>query len=305
MTISTESIGVQMPRSARLVVTLPLSVVIATLGTKMLEQTIQCLNGGTCIPDEILVCIPEGVACEAQLDSHDNLRVVRTPCRGQVGQRAFGLSMARSPFVMQMDDDVLLPEDALGRLLAACEACGPGSALAPLLKNCQTGQYLTRYTRDFKGLLQNLVATVICGAPWGAARMGVIAPAGIGYAVDKDCCDGRSLVETEWLPGGCVICRREDLVTDSYFPFPGKAFCEDVMHSVLWRQRGVRLWVAPEIACCTYLAPMPADRAGILADYRARVHVIHLNGGSIARCRFWFAFFIVKQWVAKLLLRPH
>ncbi len=292
-----------MSRAARVATTLPLSVVIATLGSKILEQTIQRLNGGTCIPNEILVCIPEGASCEAELGSHANLRIVETPCRGQVAQRAFGLSLSRNQYVMQLDDDVFLPEDALEGLLETCRSIGPGNAVAPIFKDCLTGQYLTRYTRDLKGYLQSIIAFLICGARWGSARMGTISSSGIGYSVDKNYCQGISIVEVEWVPGGCVMCGKADLVTENYFPFPGKAFSEDIIHSLHWRQRGVRLWALPNIACCTCIVPMPSDWSGIRADYRARVHVVNMIGGSINRCRLWFAIYITKQVIRKIFCR--
>lgn len=281
---------------------LPVSVVIATLGGKALEETIGHLRRADASPNEILVCIPEGVDYEACLAEDSVLRVVRTPVRGQVAQRAYGLALVRNPYVMQLDDDILFDDQGFQRLLDTCIGVSPGTAIAPLLKNCESGQYLTRYTRDFRGFLQSAIAFLVCGAPWGAARMGKISPAGIPYGIDREYCNGQSLVESEWLPGGCVICRKADLVTESYFPFPGKAFSEDVIHSVLWRRKGVRLLVATDISCCTFIAPMPATSATIRADYRARAHVIAMNGGSLTRCRLWFSLFIAKQWLRKHLL---
>lgn len=281
---------------------LPVSVVIATLGGRDLEATLVRLRSGSRVPEEIMLCIPQGIVPEARFQEDDCLHVLWTSCRGQVAQRALGLAQVRNPFVLQMDDDVMLSPTALEQLFDVCSDATQPMAVAPLFKLCETGQYLTRYRSNLKGFLQSLSATVIGAAPWGARRMGRIDRSGIPYAVDPDYCNA-PLVETEWLPGGCVLCRREHLVCENYYPFPGKAYSEDVIHSVLWRQRGVRLWVAPHIECCTHVVPMPATSSGILADYRARAHLISLNGGSLLRCRIWFALFVVRQRLAGLLGR--
>lgn len=278
---------------------LPVSVVIATLGGRDLEATLGHIRSGSRVPEEIILCIPQGVVPEAQFQEDDCLQVLWTSCRGQVAQRAQGLVQVRNPFVLQMDDDVCLSSSALADLFELCGKAGKGSAVAPLFKHCKSGEYLTTYRDDLCGTLQSLSASLIGGAPWGARRMGRIDRAGIPYAIDKAHCQGKILVETDWLPGGCVLCRAEDLVLDSYFPFPGKAYSEDVIHSLLWRKRGVRLWVAPDIAVCTHVEPMSATLKQVRADYRARAYVVNLIGGSLLRCRVWFMVFFLRRLLSR------
>ena len=277
------------------------SVVIATLGAESLRDALALLFSGTRVPDEVLVCIPEQVVLEDYFSDMPCVRILRTPCRGQVSQRAYGLSRARNCYVLQMDDDVFLGPSALSELFSLCQQAGNAAAISPLLRDSETGDYLTSYRSDFRGSVKSLVATVVCGAPWGWRRMGKIDQAGIPYAVDRSCCGVDELVETEWLPGGCVICHKDALVTDEYYPFPGKAYSEDVIHSLVWRSRGIRLLVAPNIECCTRVVAMPATLAGIRADYRARAYVVALNGGSLLRCKLWFALFISRLWLSRLL----
>ncbi len=278
-------------------------VVIATLGGEVLRETLASLSSGTHVPDEVLVCIPENEGLTEDYSDLSRIRIVRTPCRGQVAQRAYGLRLTGSCYVIQMDDDVRLPEDGVEQLFKACLELGRGNAVAPIFKNCETGAYLTSYRRDMKGFLQNAQASAIGRAPWGSRRMGRIDRAGIPYAVDPNYCADGEVVETEWLPGGCVICHREDLVVDNYYPFLGKAYSEDVIHSIIWRQRGVRLWVATAITCCTQVVAMPTSIEGVRADFRARAYVVSMDGGSLWRCRLWFALFICRQWLARLLRR--
>jgi hypothetical protein len=115
------------------------------------------------------------------------------------------------------------------------------------------------------------------------------------YAVDRDYCAGSDLFEVEWLPGGCVLARTKDLVVDDYYPFAGKAFSEDVIHSLRWREKGVRLFVAPNIAVSTNITALPLTFSEIRSDYYARKYIVSLMGGSVVRCLCWFVWFILRE----------
>lgn len=273
---------------------LSLSVVIATLAGKELEQTIRYLRNGLSVPAEILVCIPENFTPQANIVEDECVRVIWTPCRGQVAQRAFGLAQAKSDYVMQMDDDVVLSETSIGLLYDALVKLGPGNAVSPLFKNAATQEYLTQYEKSIKGFLKSLMSSLIGGAPWGHRRMGKIDQAGIPYAVDRRFVSAKALVETDWVPGGCVICHRDNLVLENYYPFAGKAYSEDVIHSLLWRRKGVRLWVASNVTIATHLAPMPATFKSISADHQARLHLVALSDGHAWRCRLWFILSLIR-----------
>jgi len=265
---------------------IPLSVVIATLGADVLAETIGYLNQGRYVPSEILICIPEDVASLAEYLASDNVRLIKTTCRGQVAQRAQGLATATQAFVMQMDDDIKLLPDAMHLLYQTLSNMGVGHAVAPMYQHLSTGEYITKYPSGINGCLQSISASIICGARWGLDRMGTVTPAGIGFGVDARYC-GHDPFETEWLPGGCVLCHQQDLVTDNYYPLPGKALTEDLIHSILWKKKGVRLWVIPRVVCATTVVSMEYNSDSILAREKAHRYVISLMGGSLSRLRFW------------------
>jgi glycosyltransferase involved in cell wall biosynthesis len=283
---------------------LPISVVIATLGGAALEQTLAGLLAGSSRPAEILVCIPEFVRPQARLADDGIVRIIRTAFRGQVAQRAAGLVLAREDHVLQLDDDMVVPNDGLENLWRLSLAAGAGTAVAPALTDSATGQYLASYGRDWCALARSLAAWIMGGARWGVGRMGTIGSAAIPYGVDPRHAAGAALLETQWLAGGAVICRREDLVTESYFPFQGKAYSEDVIHSILWKRRGVRLYVAPGVTFGTAIEPAgPASFAQLAAERRARAHAIRLMGGSTVRGWLWFACSLARWVVSQLTPR--
>jgi hypothetical protein len=272
----------------------PLSIVIATLGGDVLVNTIACLNKGHSIPVEILICIPEGESSKVEKLTQENVKIIRTPCRGQVAQRVYGLQRISQPMVLQMDEDVELKPTDLDMLVQALGQLGCGHALAPLFRHFSSGKYVTEYNQGALGGLDSLYAFLICGAPWGIKRMGVISPAGIGYGVDRRYCEP-GLFETKWLPGGCVICHREDLVTENYYPFAGKAFCEDLVHSVLWQKQGTRLWMHLDASGAISNDPMPFNWQTEKAVFRAHEYIVNLIGGNYWQLRLWHVVHISKE----------
>ena len=271
-----------------------MSVVIATLGGETLSWTIDHLNRGEKIPAEILVCIPEAESARVEHLSQQNVKIIKVPFRGQVAQRAYGLRRVSKPLVLQLDDDIELRPEDLGVLVGTLAELGRGHALAPLYCHLSTGLYITQYSRGVRGLLQSLNAFLICGAPWGIRRMGIISPAGIGYGVDKAYCKSAPF-ESQWVPGGCVLCHQEDLVTEEYYPFVGKAYTEDLVHSALWRKKGVRLWVIPDASCLTADATMPFSWRAMKDVIKAHGYVLKLVGGQAWRLKLWNILHISKQ----------
>jgi len=274
---------------------LPISVVIATLGGDVLKNTIAHLNQGEVAPAEILICIPEPEAPNADcVTAVSNVHIIKTPCRGQVAQRAVGLGMAEYPYVMQFDDDVILRPDTLQVLYETLCAKGPGNVVAPFFRLQPTGEEGTRYTEGLRGLLRNCYASVVCGAPFGRKRLGKISPSGIGFGVPMSSGAAR-VIESEWLPGGVALCHKADLITHNFYPFSGKAFSEDLIHSILWRKQGCRLWTVLDVSAMIDVTIESFGWKSVMGRYRASAYVARLSGGSIWYTRLWLAFYCLRN----------
>jgi hypothetical protein len=278
----------------------PVSVVIATLGGDSLAGTLQCLNRGSSVPAEILICIPVAEAPRVAGLAGGNVRVLATSCRGQVAQRAEGFRQCTQNLVLQMDDDIVLEHEHLHAMIESLLQLGPGNVVAPIYRDLTTRRCLHTYAQGGIGRVQNFYAWLLCGARWGVRRMGTVAPAGVSYGVDEVLCT-QDKVQTEWVPGGCTLGFREDLITDNFFPFPGKAYCEDLIHSRLRRERGTRLWVLSRVYCMTPAAPpQQFTWASMRADLRVRRHVVRIFGGSTWRLALWFIADVLRRAAASV-----
>jgi glycosyltransferase involved in cell wall biosynthesis len=219
------------------------SVVIATLGGPLLSVTIDSLMSGSKVPAEILICIPVDHAHKVTKLASDTVKIIATEVRGQVKQRAYGFTQAVHALVLQLDDDILLEKDALFILTEHIRQLGKGNVVGPVYYGQTTNRCIHELQR---GLLKNIFDSLICAAPWDKNKMGVVTGIGLNYGVDDFFCK-EELKQTDWLPGGCVLSYREDLVLDDFFPFAGKAYCEDIFHSYYRTSRGIRSWVATRV----------------------------------------------------------
>ena len=266
-----------------------LTVVIPTLGGDSLERTIVALNSGSVVPAEVLVCIPEDEAQKVAHLSFENMKVLVTKVRGQVAQRAAGFRVASHPAVMQLDDDVLVDECCVERLLATLGTWGPSVAVAPALVSLTTGESVYKRPGGSR-LLQRLYDWIMTGRD--GYRPGGIDKAGSAVGVDPATAPQRVL-DVEWLPGGCVMHHRHNLVLEDFYPLRGKAYREDVFHSHHLKERGCRLVVDTEAWCRLESAPLetlaPRDFFTVLAgDFRARRYSFRLRRHSVWRMGLFY-----------------
>jgi glycosyltransferase involved in cell wall biosynthesis len=133
-----------------------ISVVIATLGGGYLANTIATINTGVLTPSEILICIPEELSARVSAIRDSNVRIIRTPFRGQVAQRAEGFKHAREPLVLQLDDDIDLQPDTLLLLAQSIEQIGRKNVVGPVFLNKISGGPLSPFAIGLKGQLVSL-----------------------------------------------------------------------------------------------------------------------------------------------------
>jgi glycosyltransferase involved in cell wall biosynthesis len=263
-----------------------LSVVIATLGGDSLRSTIEHLNKGTVVPTEILVCIPEEDSFRVEPLSYPNLRVVKTDCRGQVAQRAFGLKLAINNYVLQMDDDIQLQSETIRLLLSELDVLGKKNVVGPVYYDLHTKQPIHNFEKGIKGIFKSVFYLVFCGAKWGVRRMGKFTSAGIGFGIDPTRIQG-GCIPVEWLPGGCVLSYKDDLVLDNFFPYAGKAYCEDFIHSHLRTMQGICHWVVSSATCMISSPEFYSSQKELSASIKARRYFVKNTRRSFVRLKIY------------------
>jgi len=107
--------------------------------------------------------------------------------------------------------------------------------------------------------------------------------------------------EVQWLAGGCILHHRENLIIDDFFPFSGKAYCEDLIHSTLLRNNNVRMWVTKNVVC--ELDSLVENETVIqkLQEKIAIEYTLHLTKGSSIRYVLRNTYFSIKYRIKSIL----
>lgn len=277
-----------------------ISVVIPTLGGETLSATIEQLNLGTLIPTEILVCIPGKEAFRAKSLSDDNVTVVETSCYGQVEQRALGFQKATGEFVLQLDDDMLLEKHCLEHLFSALKEGDKKSVVAPSMLCDSTGE--SPYQEPSNKWMLNLYYWLLNGKV--GYRPGTITQAGTNIGVDLMTSE-KKIIEADWVAGGCLMHRKENLILDNFYPFRGKSYSEDLYHSYYLKQKGVKLLLCASAQCfldCTHIVSgmsIPEFLKYLRMDIKARARLVKLLGKSIPRMYIYYFIHLLRYMVSR------
>jgi len=253
-----------------------MTVVIATLGGPSLIGTIEALLRGSIIPDEILICLPATEGKKIENIVFPNVKILLTHCRGQVAQRALGFSNASHSIVMQLDDDLLVDVHCIHHLLKTLEAYGPNISVAPALMNTATGKSIYK-KRNKSTLFQKICYWIMNGSD--GYQPGKICKSGLAIGVDPENTNG-TLFDVEWLAGGCALHYKKNLLLTNFYPFEGKAFCEDLLHSCYFMQFKIKLMIDSSAQC--WLEPASLNYGPfeflkqLYFDFRARKYIMLL-----------------------------
>ena len=75
---------------------------------------------------------------------------------------------------------------------------------------------------------------------------GKISKSGLNFGIPET---PSTFYNVDWLCGGCLMHRKENLILTNYYPLSGKAYAEDLFHSKLLRDNNVILVRSGEAKC--------------------------------------------------------
>jgi glycosyltransferase involved in cell wall biosynthesis len=280
------------------------SVVIPTLGGEALFRTIDFINSGSSVPNEILICIPEEFSYRVErLTVYQNIIIIKTKCKGQVLQRIEGFKQVTNDYVIQLDDDMYVYETCFQRLIEGLINFKEEVAIAPAMIFNATEQSCYQFEyRDSK------IRSFIEGENW--LQPGNITRSGWNLGLNALLSSER-FCSVDWLPGGCVAHKKKNLILDNFYPFKGKAFFEDVIQSVHLTKNEVRLLIDNKALCGIdeYEVSLPS----LLSDakifnkyYRYRKHIVRLRRGSIVYLLLdgLYSYLLTIKTLINLFLKP-
>ena len=160
------------------------TIVIPSLGEKVLLNTLNSLNKGDYVSNEIIVSLPRGKTINPQIKKIKNVKIVKSPLKGQVPQRVFGYNKASNNFVLQLDDDTTISCLNIKKLIINLIKLGPGNAISPIIFDIEKNKSVTLVKKNIINFVYDIFHYLIFGSKWGLKKMGTIARSGIAYGVD-------------------------------------------------------------------------------------------------------------------------
>jgi len=277
-------------------------IAIASLGRPSLFSTLKSLNSILSKNSKIIVCLPASEKNKFSKKKINKCKFIFSKIKNQVSQRVEAFRKARHKFVLQLDDDVRLDTNCLCHLQKALVALGPGHAISPIMVWEHNGLMTDLSQKTFAWrVLKQYLGKSLRIIPGAITHLGTNPAVEITKNTPK-------LIETEWLPGGCVLHYKKNLILKNYYPFSGKAFSEDVMHSILLRQKGIRLFVNPKAKVFLRkdppIATIRAKAACVMAESRARKHILRMLGRQQILEQIYTTALIIalpiRHWVSRL-----
>ena len=276
---------------------LPISLVICSIGEKILFEVLKQLQIGDYYIDEILIIIPKECSLPAHLDTH-NYKYIFTNFKSQVKQRIHGFKMARNNIVMQLDTDCIISCDDILNLYDNLIKLGRNNVVGPVYIDIDTNQCIHKFEKNFINKFKRIITYFICGAKFGLKRMGTISKVGSNYGVDPNYIKS-DIFSVEWLPGGCAIYFKEDLILENYFPFKGKAYCEDLIHAYWLKQNKVKLWITKKSVCASETPKFPDSLIEIKKYLNAYKYFMQIQS-NVPHFSFRYKLWFFLTWLRRV-----
>ena len=248
-----------------------ISVVIPTLGDNILFKTLESINKSSIKPIEIIICIPENVLinCE-KFKISDNIKILNTKSKGQVAQRAEGFMEAKCEYVLQLDDDIILDKHCIKELVK-CISVDTKKSIGPKIFGLDNNYHSPRIKSKKNSFYERFIFFILNGK--NGFIPGKISLAGVAFGVPNNNLD----VDVDWLPGACILHNKKNIINYNYYPYQGKAYSEDILHSKILKQNGVSL-IRSGGAKCTIDLKSDTNLSNVLFEFfyvlRIGFHVI-------------------------------
>ena len=260
-----------------------ISVVIPTIGSKHLNKTLDLLFKQTIAPKEIILVVPKEYKKKINIVNKKNILIIFTDKKGQVYQRSIGFKKAKYEYVMQLDDDIFLTNtDLISKLVKILLKIGNDSVVAPVLKeiNKKTYEY-----GILKLVIIRLYNYFIRGSKKFYDNFGDISSLGIPCPQIKF--PKKKYIQTDWLPGGCVMSKNANLVTEDFYPFEGKAYSEDILHSIIRKKKNIKHYIISDLYAET-LSDTNDIKTDFHNQFKIRKFICEYISGNIFRFYIWY-----------------
>jgi glycosyltransferase involved in cell wall biosynthesis len=278
-----------------------LSIVMATNNLINLNSFLKNLYLEMPSNFEIIVVFPiskKNLLSDVKKD-YLNLKFIFSSIENQVIQRIMGFKEARGDFILQIDDDIKLNIKELLELKKEIEN-KQNVCIAPSLVGTSKQSTWMNAPKYFNSKFYYLISYINNGKL--LYESGKFSKAGLNMSFDINI---NNSYEVEWLPGGCILHHRNNIILKNFYPFiKGKSFAEDLYHSKHLSASGIKLFYAPHIKLnffTTRTLSFFSSILNIMSNIKVMNKFVYNYGGNILRLNLvlflyyiWLLFFKLK-----------
>lgn len=230
-------------------INIDVSVIIPTLGEKKLIKVVNYLNKDRNFKiSEIILSIPRNKYnyVKSITKNIDNVKIVSNAKKSQVLQRIKGFKAAKEKNVLQLDDDTFISSKDINLLKKKIFGFNQKISVAPIFKNFSK-QYLHERKNNFLYNIQFFILIFIFGSIKKINNFGTFENALISFKGRNNYKDLPDILKIEWTLGACLLHKKKNLILKNYYPFFGKSFFEDILHSLELKAKGIDLYLIKNI----------------------------------------------------------
>lgn len=281
-----------------------ISVVIASLGSKKLIETIKYLENSTLKPSEIIICLP--VSKKKKITGKKiNIRTIYSNKFSQTHQRIEAINSAKYNIILQMDDDLILDKNCIREMYKSLIKQGEKNVFGSILYDSNINEYFFRYKyQAVYQFFREIYHTHICLSPKGIKKMGSLSKLGINHGVDPRYVKGnRKIYKCDWL-NSFVMGYREDLKHQIRYPFSGKSYGEDIMNSILRKKNKINHFICMNSQYTIRKENLKYSIFTKIKNFlniiRSQYYILNLIKGNKKRFFIYIIFFCLRTVLSKI-----
>ena len=218
-----------------------LTAVIPTLGNKNISKLLSKLVKNDLIK-EVLISVPNSNKGKIYKYKNKKVKIIYSDFKHQVKQRILCYKKIKTKLTILLDDDIDFNNNFISNLVKIKLQKGNNSVIGPVYYNKKNLKKIHSNDLNFKNIFKRFLQSIFLGISFTKNRMGKISKAGNCYGVDPDYME-EDFIKVDWIPGGCMIVSTNKLIHKNYFNIVGKAYCEDLIQSFLFRKKKLTLYI--------------------------------------------------------------
>jgi len=284
---------------------LKISIVIPSIGNRDLIPTLRSIDQSSINVDEIIISVPDKVnISKDKFTNFKNVIVFSSKVIGQVAQRIEGFKIAKNDYVVQMDDDIVLEKYCLELMYSFIkknhsiaisahfhDITSKKSIYSKVDNRSFSNSFflseLNYFTNKFRNKIYNKIKMGNNSNQNGDISIS-------GFETYPNFQEHSEPFISGWIPGGCIMHLKKNLVLSNFFPYSGKAYCEDLFHSIALKNNNIKLYYHTNAKAFLEIENIKSSFKNYIkhlrADFQIRKKLVEQN--KLSKSRMYLVYII-------------